>query len=343
MRILIIGNDGGTNVGGSFLRAAHRLGYEAELLASREAMAAPWIMRQVWWRALGRRPPRLGWFSARTVEAMSRLQPQVFLATGMAPVAAGVVREANRGGVKTIDYLTDDPFGSAHRANWFLSALPHYRVVASPRRANLAELTALGCGTVRYLPFGYDADLHYPVAVSPDMACDVLFVGGYEAGRVPYLKALVEGRLHVRIHGDWRWRAHARLRRAYRGGAGLDELRRATCSAKVNVVLGRRQNRDGHTMRTFEVLACGAVLLAEDTDEHRELLGSILGPESFFSSPQELVQKARYLAEHPERAAEQAARGREWARDGTHQYEDRLRQLLATTAAAPSARLTSGE
>ena len=333
MRLLIVGNDGGTNIGGSFLRAAKRFGWTVELLPSEWAMKAPWLIRQLSWRLMGRRPPRLKAFSAVVSAACERIQPQVLLATGTAPVAAHVIREASARGVSTIVFLTDDPFALTHRAPWFLSALRHYQIAASPRRANMDELRRFGCRKVVYVPFGYDPDLHYPVPPSGEMACDVLFVGGYEPERAAFLRPLAQHGLALRVYGDWRWGVQGRLRDAYRGQAGPDELRGATCSAGANVVLGRRQNRDGHTMRTFEVLACGGALLAEDTGEQRELLAGFLPPESFFSSPHDLAVKARGLIDRPERRAQLAERGRMWLTNGAHRYDDRLRELVTMTAA----------
>jgi spore maturation protein CgeB len=333
MRVLIVGNDGGTNIGGSFLRAAARLGWEAELLPSRQAMAAPSLVRQVCWRLLGRRPPRLGRFSAAALGALDAFRPQALVATGLAPLTAEVLGEVAKRGVRTVNYLTDDPFGPAHRASWFLAALVRYHAVASPRRANLGDLEKLGCRSVRYVPFGYDPELHFPVPPRPDLECDVLFVGGYEPERAPFPRHLVKNGFDLRLHGDRRWRRAPGLRTAYRGHTGPEGLRAATCSARINVAMGRRQNRDGHTMRTFEVPACGAALLAEDTREHRDLLASFLPEDWFFSGPEDLADKTRRALDDPRRRAEVAARGRHWATRGRHRYDDRLSDLLALAEA----------
>ena len=44
-------------------------------------------------------------------------------------------------------------------------------------------------------------------------------------------------------------------------------------AAKVNLCLVRRAKRDGHVMRSFEIAAVGGCMLAQDTDEHREIFG----------------------------------------------------------------------
>jgi hypothetical protein len=50
--------------------------------------------------------------------------------------------------------------------------------------------------------------------------------------------------------------------------------RALTAAAKVNLCLVRRANRDGHVMRSFEIAAIGGCMLAQDTDEHRDIFGS---------------------------------------------------------------------
>jgi spore maturation protein CgeB len=80
-------------------------------------------------------------------------------------------------------------------------------------------------------------------------------------------------------------------------------------------------------MRSFEVPACGAFMLAERTAEHQELFreGEEVG---YFSSAAEFVEKVRYYLTHDgerQRMAEAAYRK---VTGGKHTYFDRLRQIL---------------
>jgi spore maturation protein CgeB len=76
------------------------------------------------------------------------------------------------------------------------------------------------------------------------------------------------------------------------------------------VDLGRLYQMDIVTMRVFDVMACGAFVLAERSED----LGSAfdIGVEvDCWATPRELVAKVAHYLEHPQAARELARRGRE--------------------------------
>src|SRR5262245_60760517 len=143
--LLIIGNRGGTNIGGSLLRGAQNLGLDVSLMEMQSAMAAPvWVRRFNWWFR-GRRPTWLDSFSNEVVERVRETRPVCLLATGIAPLNKKALEEIGRIGVCRINYLTDDPWSPAYRPPWFFKALPLYDYVFSPRRSNIDDLKRWGC------------------------------------------------------------------------------------------------------------------------------------------------------------------------------------------------------
>ena len=96
----------------------------------------------------------------------------------------------------------------------------------------------------------------------------------------------------------------------------------------VSLILVRRANRDGSAMRSFEIPACGACCVAEDTDEHREMFGPDGEAVLYFRTPEELVRRVREAFANPElrkrlrRNAHQAITGR------PNTYVDRLKTML---------------
>lgn len=332
MRILIIGQEAGSGVGGSLLRAARARGIDARIMESARAYDAHSVVRRVSWHLLGRRPYRLRAFSDAVVTAALEQRADVLLATGIAPLDARALGTLRSNGIITANFLTDDPWNRSRASSWFNEAVIQYGQIFTPRRANIADLQAAGCARVAYLPFGYDHEIFYrePSAAKAGrtLDSDVYFAGGADADRVPYLMALIRAGLDVRLHGG-NWSRFPETRPFDRGIAEPAEVRQGLNRTKVGLCLVRRANRDGNCMRTFEVPATGACLLAEDTPEHREIFGPEDQAALYFSSIGEMVEKARVLAADAARRGRIAAAGHDLMLSGRHTYHDRLAQMLA--------------
>jgi spore maturation protein CgeB len=232
-----------------------------------------------------------------------------------------------------MNFLTDDPWNPHHTARWFMRALPEYDIVFTPRKANIEDLRLAGCTRVQYLPFAYSPDVHYPdPPVNRDeekhYGADVFFAGGADADRVPYIAALIDGGLKVALYGSY-WGRYRETRTSDRGPATSEVMRKAAFAAAVSLCLVRRANRDGHSMRTYELAASSACILAEDTEDHREILGKDGISAVYFRSIPEMVEQARaIIADRTVRnriAAE--ARSRICSRPNT--YADRFREIAA--------------
>jgi spore maturation protein CgeB len=133
--------------------------------------------------------------------------------------------------------------------------------------------------------------------------------------------------LNVRIVGPW---PAAFLERAisHTPAAALgDEYARAICSFKIALGFLRKNNRDQHTSRSIEIPACGAFMLAERSEEHAALF--VEGREAeFFSSADELIDKARYYLEHHEQRERIAAAGRTRCLTSGYSNRERMARML---------------
>lgn len=324
MKLLLVGNPGGTNVADSFLHAAKTLPVEATLIPATAAFRAHTLHRHVSWRLLGHKPPRLAEFSARVAKDTHAFQPTHLVATGLAPITAQTLRALAH--VRRIAFLTDDPWNPEFTSKWFLEALPNYDVVYTTRRSNMSDLVRQGCRDVRYLPFGYDPRHFFREPRPRDV--DVFFAGGAERKRVDYLAPLLLEKWQVELAGD-RWDQYPETRAHYKGHFDAGQLRMHTAGARVNVCLVRSANRDGHVMRSFEIPACGGCMVAEDTDEHRAIFGAPEKAVLYFSSPEELRSRVeRLLRDEPLQLRLAQAAHEIVTRQG-HTYADRLTEMLA--------------
>ncbi len=121
------------------------------------------------------------------------------------------------------------------------------------------------------------------------------------------------------------------LHRPYaHGHADLETLRSVVPASKINLGLVRQANRDGHVMRSFEVPAMGGLLLAEDTEEHRDLFGIEGETVLYFSDYEEAVAQAKWLLARPDERRRLATAVHEQITNGNHTYADRLQTILDT-------------
>ena len=333
-RLLIVGNPEPIHIGAHLLNAARALELSVELCDSNTAFAASWPVVKLNWWLRGHRPSRLDDFSQKVVETCERLRPKWLVSTGISPIADWALEAIGKVGTQRLNFLTDDPWNPSHKAPWFMSALPHYDHVFSPRRANLGDLRLLGCRRVSYLQFAYAPEMHFAEPPTTDsekerFAADAIFAGGADPDRIRYIVALTKAGLNVALYGGY-WTRFLETKPYGRGHADPQTLRKAIGGAKIALCLVRQANRDGHSMRTFEVPAIGGAMLVEDTEEHREIFGEEGEAVIYFNNIDQLIEKARWLKGSVEECRRLASASYELIVNGKHTYKDRLISMLFT-------------
>jgi hypothetical protein len=332
VKILILGNLSEGHVGAHLLLAANDLGCEAKVCDSSCAFEGPRLISKLSWWFRGKRPIHLGQFCANVVKTVKEERPSCVLSTGIAPLDASSLKMIGKMGVRRLNYLTDDPWNPAHRASWFLKALPFYDHVFSVRKTTLSDLRSLGCKVVSYLPFAYSPASHYAESfVSEEnrlkFDSDIVFIGGADHDRVSVVSALIKAGFKVRLYGGY-WDRFPQTQHCYCGMADSRTMRLAIAGAKVALCLVRRANRDGNSMRTFEIPAIGGCMLTEDTDEHRELFGDEGRAVLYFKTAEEMVHKAGLLLSDSGGRKRLAKVAHELVVQGNHTYKDRLAIIL---------------
>jgi spore maturation protein CgeB len=330
-RLLLVGNPDQTHIGAHLNHAAAALGIETVMCDLTEAYDGPlWRNRINWWLC-GRLPTRLREFSAKVLETCQDVRPTWLLTTGIAPLEHAALKEIGKLHVRRLNYLTDDPWNPAHRAPWFLRALPQYDYVFSPRRATLGDLRRLGCMSACYLPFAYAPESHFPeTPLSGERVhfqSDIVFAGGADRDRVPYMQSLIQAGFDVALHGGY-WERYPQTAAVARGQADPSTLRKAVGAAKVALCLVRRANRDGHVMRSFELPAMGACMLTEDTEEHHEIFGDDGEAVVFFRTQEEMVEKLRWLLAHDADRKRLANAAHRLIIADKNTYQDRVEAML---------------
>jgi spore maturation protein CgeB len=233
-----------------------------------------------------------------------------------------------------VNYATDDPFNDRNADGWLRAAIPEYDVYACTKRAIITDVRAAGCDRTPFVKFAYNPDLHFPEQAASRLETDafesdVAFVGTADPDRLPYLDALLSiGGLRLALYGAY-WNRHPeRFRRLAKGEANGRDYRLALSGTKIALGLLRAANRDGHTMRTFEIPACGAFLCAQRTEEHEEIFND--GAQAvFFNDPDDLKTKVvRYLSDDVGRRLISQS-GFQAVVGGSHTYADRIAEMVA--------------
>jgi hypothetical protein len=339
MRVLLVGNGQPYQIGSFFRRGLECLGYDYHFLDEAQHFKGATLIHRVAYRALGRRPLQYWSFNRTLLQQTIQFRPHVILVIKGPFVSPRVLRriKAETGAI-LMNYATDDPFNPVNSTRTLREGIPLYDVYATPRKANLADLRRAGCRNPIFVRFGYDPAVHYPERPAHEAersrwASDVVFAGGADQDRLPYLAALARlPGLVLHLYGGY-WGRSKTLRSYWRGIAQERDYRLALGSSKMPLCLVRQANRDGHVMRTFEIPACGAFMLAERTDEHLELFEE--GKEmACFASPEELVEKVRYYLAHDEERQGITVSGYRRVTTEPHTYQDRLVDLLRLAHAA---------
>jgi spore maturation protein CgeB len=246
-----------------------------------------------------------------------------------------------------VSYNNDDPFSPKYSMKsaplnqkrlWkiFVNSIPAYDLNFVYRPLNIPEVLEAGGKQADVLLPYFIPESNQPIELSDSeleqFKCDVVFVGHYEAdGRERYLQKLVEGGLTVKLYGGKYWNRQVlgdfvdyfgEIQEVYG-----DDYRRALAGAKMCLCFLSKLNRDTYTRRCFEIPACGKLLLSERTDDLMKMFKE--DEEAvFFSSPEELVEKALWLSQHPENVERIARAGMERVHLDGHSIKDRMKEFV---------------
>jgi len=354
LKILFLGEIGHGQTSMMRMRAFERLGHKVRGVHTNEPwQQASWLARQVQ-RRLGRGPV-VDEINRSVLDAAREFRPNLVWAEKQEYLRFETVEQLRKSGAKLIHFTPDPYFSIAWKRTPLMDvAIQAFDALVYCKSYERSDYEALS-KPLFYMPLGYCDDIHRPLpSDDPRWTCAVGFLGGWDPRRERMLHVIAAKGTNVKIWGEywdflldgkWTPRRKIILRqlagrenfrfhrddmfvRAWQGREVYgDDYARALTGSKIGLGFLRTVWPDQHTTRTFEIPACGSLLLADRTDEHQEFFEE--GKEAeFFSSIEELLDKVQFYGcnESARRAIAEAGYRRCIA--SKYAYVHRLRKAL---------------
>lgn len=338
------------------LRAFERLGHTVRSVdTTRPWNEARWLSRQV------QRQIQFGSvideINRGIISVAREFGPGVVWAEKQEFVRIDTIHEIRRLGAKVIHFTPDPYFTLAWKRTMIMDqAMSAFDVLVYCKHYERKQYETLGKPLI-YMPLGFCDEVHRPLPSNDARwRCSVGFLGGWEPRRERLLHAIAAAGVNLKVWGaywdflqDGRWslRRHLVLRQL----AGSDKVRfhrnetlshalqgdevyaddyaRALTGSAIGLGFLRKTCPDQHTTRTFEIPACGSLLLADRTDEHQQFFEE--GQEAeFFASEDELLDKVKFYTARETSRLRIAEKGRRRCVQGGYAYVKRLNEVMRT-------------
>ncbi len=236
-----------------------------------------------------------------------------------------------------IQYNLDNPFGRMGEPGWkhLLEAIPAYDLHFVPRAINIDDYLRAGARAAIRVPLAYEPTVHFPPPGGwgeENRAIDLSFTGSPHDDRAGFLtRLLTEHDIVTDIRGD-RWRKALKpdiARRLYKGPSVLDDAyRQRFWDSKICLSFVTHANNDQVAHKSFEIAAAGGFLLAEATEEHKQMFED--GKEAvFFTDPDHCARLIREYLPQPELRRQIAEAGRRRCLVAGYSNDARMGQAMA--------------
>ena len=232
---------------------------------------------------------------------------------------------------KWINIYTDNPFnfGSISTSNQkVLNSIKFYDYfcVSFNKKLNF-RLKKLKANKIIYLPFGYDVTKHKinKIVNKKSVENKINFVGSFDNYRKKYLNDL---NFRVDVFGPG-WKNKHNLS----GKLNINSeeisgsrLKKIISKYAISINLLRKQDKNSHNMRTFEIPAMGGLMLTNYSKEQDNFFKQ--NKECYmYKNKKDLLKKINYIFSNPKKAYKTRKNG--FFKSNHYSYETRLKNLLS--------------
>ena len=335
LRLLFVSSLQPDYYGAYRLAALQRLGLQQVSAIDLDAYSLPGVLGKVQHRL--QMGPGVRRFNRDVLAAARQQRVNVALFDKALPLQPATLGRLRQMGVICVDFVIDNPFGPRSDPGWRLyrRTLPHFDLTGVQRDISVNDYRRAGAPSIVRIRTSYEPTVHYapqPGWSDAERERGVSFIGTPYDDRADFLTRLSQSGAPVAISGSrphWQTAlSPAAFAATFRHGELKGSAyREAIWRSRINLAFVTHSNADTVAHKAFEITACGGFLLAERTDEHRQLFRE--DEEAvFFSSFEECRSKVqRYLNDETARAAIAAA-GLRRAQSSGYDNDSVLRGLL---------------
>jgi len=343
LKILIAGYFSAFWHEGAWCRALRELGHEVI-----EFPMKPYFAKNLWGRVQDRFMigPTIDRINVDLLNAVQAAAPDVVLCYRALPLKPATVRALAAGpkGRLVVCYNNDNAFGDlGDKAYWrlFKKAIPAYDLHLAYRDSDVPHLGGKVPSYVlhpHYLPWLHRALPDDQVAT---WQSDICFLGHFEPDRRQQELNFLMNQVPAiyRLHGSF-WAENSQGM-AWQG-MDTSELQgedyvKALNGSKIALVFFSTWNKDTFTRRVFEIPVCGTLMLSQRTDT-MQILYQEDKEAVYYSTPEELADKARYYLENDTVRAKIVEASRQRCVDSGYDIYSRMQAWLKVVDAMRGAR-----
>jgi spore maturation protein CgeB len=358
MKILFLGEIAAGQTSSMRMRALQRLGHDvAGVNTTQPWLRATWIRRQL--QRHVQRGSIVQEINEDVIRAARHFQPDLVWAEKQEFLRSDTIADLRKNGARLVHFTPDPYFSLAWKRTRLMDeAIGCFDVLVYCKAYEREDYAALGKASV-YMPLGYCDETHRPLpSQDPQWHCEIGFLGGWEPRRERYLHAVAASGAQLKIWGGYwdflsdgeltlrrlvilrqlagnepfRFHQDHLLTHAHQGGEIYGEdYARALSGARIGIGFLRQVCPDQHTTRSFEIPACGSLLIADRTAEHQAFFEE--GREAeFFGCVEELLEKITFYRGNETARQRVAGAGRERCERSRYAYVNRLQGALSEIA-----------
>lgn len=244
------------------------------------------------------------------------------------------IKKLNGKGFFVFTYNNDDPFSGTPNLGFYRNFHKILRISDVNyvyRKKNIADYEGVGAKNIKVLLPYYIERNNFKEDCKDTIP--IAFLGHFENdGRDKYIKALIDAKVPVTVYNGSDWEKaplYEGIKSCIKPGKREKEYNHTINECKIAIVFLSKLNSDTYTRRCFEIPATQTLMLSEYTDDLNRMFPADECA-VYFKSPEEMVEKCKYLLSHPDEIKRIAENGYNRLKELGGSEIDRCRQIVET-------------